>query len=118
RAETPARACYLCKEPFVEQDSRKPGLCPRCATLNETKRDQSADCRGLVALLTGGRVKIGYQVGLKLLRAGAAVVATSRFPQDALRRYLAEPDSDQWRDRLHLVPLDLRCLPAIEEFAA
>jgi NAD(P)-dependent dehydrogenase (short-subunit alcohol dehydrogenase family) len=67
--------------------------------------------------LTGGRVKIGYQVGLKLLRAGADVVVTTRFPCDARRRYAAEPDSAGWLDRLHAVPLDLRCLPAVEQFA-
>jgi NAD(P)-dependent dehydrogenase (short-subunit alcohol dehydrogenase family) len=117
--EEPAdRACYVCKQLTPRRDPRASGLCPSCAVRNETKRDQLADCRGRVALLTGGRVKIGYQVGLKLLRAGAELVATTRFPRDAFRRYLAEPDAAEWSDRLHLVPLDLRCLPAVEEFAA
>ena len=38
-------------------------LCPACAELNFRKRTELADLRGRVALLTGGRVKIGYQAG-------------------------------------------------------
>ena len=55
-------------------------LCPGCADLNWRKRTQSARLEGRVALVTGGRVKIGFQVVLKLLRAGARVIVTSRFP--------------------------------------
>jgi hypothetical protein len=44
-----------------------PGL--RGPQLRQAQR--VADLRGRVAVLTGGRVKIGYQAGLKLLRAGA-----------------------------------------------
>jgi hypothetical protein len=66
---------------------------PRCADLNSGKRKQTADLRGRIALLTGGRVKIGFHVGLKLLRAGATVVATTRFPHNAASRYAAQPDA-------------------------
>jgi NAD(P)-dependent dehydrogenase (short-subunit alcohol dehydrogenase family) len=72
----------------------------------------------MAALVTGGRVKIGFQTALKLLRAGAAVVATTRFPRDAARRYAAEPDFAAWADRLRLHALDLRHLPALDAFAA
>ena len=37
------------------------------------KRQQSADLTGYVALVTGGRVRIGYEIVLLLLRAGAHV---------------------------------------------
>jgi NAD(P)-dependent dehydrogenase (short-subunit alcohol dehydrogenase family) len=42
---------------------------------------------GLTALVTGGRIKIGYEIALKLLRDGAKVYVTSRFFNDTLLRY-------------------------------
>jgi hypothetical protein len=54
---------------------------------------------------------------LKLLRAGAAVVATTRFPNDAIDRYLAHDDCNDWKDRLHVYGLDLRDVTGIEAFA-
>ena len=58
----------------------------------------------------------GYRIVLKLLRCGASVIATSRFPHDTARRYAAEPDADDWQDRLHVYGLDLRDIRGIEEF--
>ncbi len=69
------------------------------------------------ALVTGTRIKIGYQTTLKLLRAGAHVLGTTRFPNDAARRFAAEPDFAVWGGRLRLFALDLRHLPAVEQFA-
>jgi NAD(P)-dependent dehydrogenase (short-subunit alcohol dehydrogenase family) len=69
-----------------------------------------------VALLTGGRVKIGYQAGLKLLRCGAHLIVTTRFPRDAAVRYSQEPDFTTWRDRLEIFGLDLRHTPSLEAF--
>ena len=60
-----------------------------------------------MALLTGGRVKIGYQAGLKLLRAGARLIVTTRFPRDSAARYAREPDFAEWGDRLEIFGLDL-----------
>ena len=53
-----------------------------------------------VALLTGGRVRIGYQIALRLLRAGAECHVTSRFPQDAALRFSLEHDYKVWSGRL------------------
>ena len=69
-----------------------------------------------MALLTGGRVKIGYQAGIKLLRAGAQLIVTTRFPRDAAARYAAEPDFEEWGDRLEVFGLDLRHTPSVEAF--
>jgi NAD(P)-dependent dehydrogenase (short-subunit alcohol dehydrogenase family) len=80
------------------------------------KRTELADLRGRVALLTGGRVKIGYQAGLKLLRAGAGLIVTTRFPRDSAQRYAQEPDFAEWRDRLEVFGLDLRHTPSVEAF--
>jgi NAD(P)-dependent dehydrogenase (short-subunit alcohol dehydrogenase family) len=93
-------------------------MCPPCAELNYEKRFQTADLAGRVTLVTGARVKIGYQAALKLLRAGAAVVATTRFPHDAARRYAAEPDFADWKDRLQVHGLDLRHSPSVEIFCS
>ena len=49
--------------------------------------------------MTGGRVKIGFEVGLKLLRAGATLVVTSRFPRDTAHRYAQPPDALTWQVR-------------------
>ncbi len=112
---TPAR-CYVCKAAYSAVHPFYHLLCPACAALNARKRLQTADLTGHVALVTGGRIKIGYQVALRLLRDGARVIVTTRFPADAARRFEAESDRPQWQDRLRLEGLDLRRLPAVEEF--
>ena len=91
-------------------------LCPACAELNFRKRTELADLRGRVALLTGGRVKIGYQAGIKLLACGAHLIVTTRFPRDSAARYSQEPDFEQWGDRLEIFGLDLRHTPSVEAF--
>ena len=108
--------CYVCKQLFAEVHHFYDQLCPACAAINFAKRTELADLRGRVALLTGGRVKIGYQAGLKLLRAGAHVIVTTRFPRDSAMRYAAEPDFAVWGDRLEVFGLDLRHTPSVEAF--
>jgi NAD(P)-dependent dehydrogenase (short-subunit alcohol dehydrogenase family) len=108
--------CYVCKAKYSRVHHFYDQLCPTCAEFNFFKRTESADLSGRVALLTGGRVKIGYQAGLKLLRAGAALIVTTRFPRDSAARYAAEPDFDQWRHRLEIFGLDLRHTPSVEAF--
>ena len=112
------KSCYVCKAEYRQVHAFYDALCPECAALNYEKRFQTADLRGRVALVTGARVKIGYQSALKLLRAGATVVATTRFPHDAARRYAAEPDFAQWGPRLRVYGLDLRHSPSVEIFCS
>jgi NAD(P)-dependent dehydrogenase (short-subunit alcohol dehydrogenase family) len=111
-----ARKCYVCKAEFRELHGFYDALCPPCAALNWAKRHQSADLRGRVALVTGARVKIGFQATVALLRAGARVIATTRFPRDAAARYVREPDFPVWRDRLALYGVELRHTPSVEAF--
>jgi NAD(P)-dependent dehydrogenase (short-subunit alcohol dehydrogenase family) len=111
-----ARACYICKVRTTEVHAFYDRLCPACGEFNLAKRTELADLRGRVALLTGGRVKIGYQAGLKLLRSGAHLIVTTRFPRDAAARYAREPDFEEWGDRLELFGLDLRHTPSVEAF--
>lgn len=108
--------CYICKKNYTTIHNFYDQLCPKCAELNFRKRTELADLRGRVALLTGGRVKIGYQAGIKLLRAGAQLIVTTRFPRDSARRYAQEPDFKDWGHRLEIFGLDLRHTPSVEAF--
>jgi NAD(P)-dependent dehydrogenase (short-subunit alcohol dehydrogenase family) len=108
--------CYVCKRDYARVHHFYDQLCPECAEFNFGKRTELADLRGRVALLTGGRVKIGYQIGLKLLRCGAHVIVTTRFPRDSAARYAAEPDFAEWGGRLEIFGLDLRHTPSVEAF--
>ena len=108
--------CYICKEHYRTVHHFYDQLCAACGDLNFAKRSESADLRGRVALLTGGRVKIGFQAGLKLLRAGARLIVTTRFPRDSAKRYSGEPDFPDWADRLEIFGLDLRHTPSVEAF--
>ncbi len=112
------RHCYVCKQKFTQLHHFYDQMCPPCAELNFSKRTETADLRGRVALLTGGRVKIGYQAGLKLLRAGAELIVTTRFPRDSAARYAAEPDFAEWGHRLEVFGLDLRHTPSVEAFCS
>ena len=108
--------CYICKKDYSTIHHFYDQLCPMCAELNWLKRTETADLRGRVALLTGGRVKIGYQAGIKLLRAGAQLIVCTRFPRDSAMRYAAEPDFKEWGSRLEIFGLDLRHTPSVEAF--
>jgi NAD(P)-dependent dehydrogenase (short-subunit alcohol dehydrogenase family) len=108
--------CYVCKKHYSSIHFFYDQLCPPCAELNYRKRGEHADLTGRVALLTGGRVKIGYQAGIKLLRSGAHLIVTTRFPRDAAKRYAAELDFPDWADQLEIVGLDLRHTPSVEGF--
>ncbi len=108
--------CYVCKLPYRQLHHFYDQLCPDCGEFNFAKRSESADLRGRVALLTGGRVKIGYQAGIKLLRAGAELIVTTRFPRDCAARYAEEPDFPLWEERLRIFGLDLRHTPSVEAF--
>ncbi len=116
RLERP-RSCYVCKADYHELHVFYDSLCPPCAALNYDKRHQTADLRGQIALVTGARIKIGYQTALLLLRAGARVLCTTRFPHDAARRFAREPDFATFAGRLEIHGLDLRHAPTVELFA-
>ncbi len=102
------RSCYTCKARYVDVDAFYHQLCPPCAALNRSHRDARTDLTGRRALLTGGRAKIGMYIALRLLRDGAHTTVTTRFPNDAVRRFAAMPDSADWLHRLVIVGIDLR----------
>lgn len=110
------RSCYICKRRFQDLHHFYDSLCPSCANLNWMKRMQTCDMSDRVCLVTGGRVKIGFQCCLKLLRCGATVIATSRFPVDTAKRFSVQKDFEDWKDRIHVYGLDLRDLAYVEAF--
>ncbi|WIG95212.1 SDR family oxidoreductase [Myxococcus sp. SDU36] len=111
------RRCYVCKAEYRKLHFFYDAMCIECADYNYAKRTQRADLNGKVALITGARVKIGFQASLMLLRSGARVIATTRFPNDAAQRYVQESDFADWAHRLHIHGLDLRHAPSVELFA-
>jgi NAD(P)-dependent dehydrogenase (short-subunit alcohol dehydrogenase family) len=110
------RNCYVCKRPFAAMHRYYDSMCESCGDFNYAKREQTADLSGHYALVTGARVKIGFQASLKLLRAGAHVIVTTRFPVDAAERYSKEPDYSTFGTRLQVYGLDLRHTPSVELF--
>ncbi|MEO6189911.1 MAG: SDR family oxidoreductase [Saprospiraceae bacterium] len=110
------RNCYICKKEFTEIHHFYDALCIQCGDLNYVKRFQHCDLTNQVVLITGSRLKIGYHTALKLLRSGATVIATTRFPVDSAKRYAQESDYNEWKNRLHIYGLDLRHIPSVEIF--
>ncbi|WP_017594127.1 SDR family NAD(P)-dependent oxidoreductase [Nocardiopsis potens] len=112
-----ARPCYICKEKYTVVDAFYHQLCPDCAAENRARRDARTDLSGRRALLTGGRAKIGMYIALRLLRDGAHTTITTRFPNDAARRFAALADSPEWLHRLRIVGIDLRDPAQVTELA-
>tara|TARA_R110002012_G_scaffold92322_1_gene224285 strand:- start:603 stop:2153 length:1551 start_codon:yes stop_codon:yes gene_type:complete len=111
-----ARNCYVCKTEFSELHHFYDTMCIECGDFNYAKRFQTADVTGQVAVVTGSRLKIGYHITLMLLRGGATVIATTRFPVDSALRFSKEDDFMEWGHRLKIHGLDLRHIPSVEIF--
>lgn len=108
--------CYVCKAEYLDVHHFYDSMCPACAEFNYKKRFQTASLHGQVAVITGSRLKIGYHCTLMMLRAGAKVIATTRFPHDSALRFSKEEDFHEWSDRLQIYGLDLRHTPSVEIF--
>lgn len=108
--------CYICKSHYKELHFFYDSLCPSCAKLNYAKRELQVDMSGKIVLLTGARVKIGYRILVKLLRFGAFVIATTRFPHDLTCRLRLEKDFSSFQSRVHIYGLDFRNLTVLEKF--
>jgi len=111
-----ARNCYVCKTMYTKVHHFYDTMCQSCGDFNYAKRFQTTDLTNQVAVITGSRLKIGYHITLMLLRAGATVIATTRFPVDAAQRFAKEKDFYTWGKRLHIHGLDLRHIPSVEIF--
>tara|TARA_R110000796_G_scaffold88850_6_gene191955 strand:- start:10177 stop:11727 length:1551 start_codon:yes stop_codon:yes gene_type:complete len=110
------RNCYVCKEEFTKLHHFYDTMCTACGDFNYAKRFQTANVKGQVAVITGSRLKIGYHITLMLLRGGATVIATTRFPVDSALCFSKEADFMDWGHRLKIHGLDLRHIPSVEIF--
>ena len=113
---TGSQKCYSCKTAYRKIHFFYHLLCPTCADLNYTRRQQRVNLEGRVALITGGRIKIGYLTALRMLRDGARVWVTTRFAKDCVMRFSKEKDFSEWEHRLKIVTLDLRNLAQVNNF--
>jgi hypothetical protein len=112
--------CYMCTlriDPCLTVAER-PRVCHECEDLNASKRHDVVDLTGRTVVVTGGRCKIGYAVAVRLLRLGATVIITTRFPRTAAQGYAAEQDWDVWSDRLHIYGVDFRAIDAVLRLGA
>jgi len=97
---------------------RKVPMCERCLRRNAERIADREDLSGRTAVVTGGRCKIGYEACLMLLRCGAFVVTSTRFPRCAAKRFLKEPDAAEWIERLHIYGVDFTDFPSLQAFAS
>ncbi|OIW26594.1 NAD(P)-binding protein, partial [Coniochaeta ligniaria NRRL 30616] len=104
--------CYICRLAVHVPHKTCKAMCIPCGDFNtagsELSMPGNLDLSGKTALVTGARVNLGYHVALRLLRCGARVIVSSRYPRDAVSRYEAESDSSAWIDRLRIVGADFR----------
>jgi len=116
--ESNQKRCYICKGPMKDETRHffYDSMCSSCGDLNYTMRNKTRDLTGMTAIVTGARIKIGYQIALWLLNNGCYVIATTRFPADALLRFQKEPNYEQFKDRLFLYGLDFRNLKKVHQF--
>jgi NAD(P)-dependent dehydrogenase (short-subunit alcohol dehydrogenase family) len=107
------RLCYICRLAIANSYPSHPSICIPCGAFNFSSSEFSKPPRlslphNFIALVTGARINLGFHTALRLLRCGARVIATTRYPRDAVTRYLKEPDSVEWKDRLKVVGADFR----------
>ena len=112
------RNCYICKEKLVLENIHKfyGNLCKKCGDYNYSFRTMKLDFTGRIAIVTGGRVKIGYYIATKLLSYGAKVLITSRFPKDTLFKYQQDPEYENWKNNLIIYPIDFRIFESTIKF--
>jgi len=103
---------FYCFEQTVQEYR---DMCYDCGLLNYDKRHDSIDMTGVKAYVSGCRIKIGYATVLKLLRCGAEVIGSTRFPGLARYNYSAEPDYKNWCDRLTILQCDFTNLSDVTQ---
>lgn len=107
------RLCYICRLEITRPYPSHPALCIPCGAFNHASSELSLPPRltlprNFTVLVTGARVNLGYHTVLRLLRCGASVIGTTRYPRDAISRYYRERDVLHWKDRLRIVGADFR----------
>ena len=110
--------CYVCKKVYDTNIilNTYNSMCLSCAYFNYERKNLNADMRGMVAVVTGIRHKIGLHIALKLLRNGCKVVGTTRFPNAAWYNYKLQHDFDEWCHRLIIYKCDFLKLNEVNQF--
>lgn len=108
------RKCLICRRRVMEDY----GICGECKQMNERMGALRCDLSGLTALVTGGRINIGYAVCLRLLRQGARVIAVTRYPKTAWENYEKEYDFSDFKDKLSIIGFDLMRIDRMNELLA
>lgn len=108
--------CYICNKKIERSHFFYKNMCETCGKINYNKRNELINLKGYVAVVTGGRVKIGYETALKLLRSKAFVIITTRFPYQAAIKFSEEPDFNKWNKKLKIYGIDFRITPYLYEF--
>ncbi len=110
--------CYICKQKLYPDDIHLfyGNMCKKCGDYNYSFRSLTLDLSGRIAIVTGGRVKIGYYIATKLLSYGCKVLTTSRFPKDTLLKYQQHPEYEKWKNNLLIYPIDFRFFNSVVKF--
>lgn len=106
------QVCYICRFDITIAHKLYGALCLPCGDFNIASSALSLpsnlNLHGKMAVVTGGRINLGFHISLRLLRCGANVIISTRYPQDAQDRYFREPDAQEWKSRLEIVGADFR----------
>ena len=118
RSSVVFQSCYTCKKKINNDNIHNfyTNLCSTCGDYNYSFRELSLNLKGRIAVVTGGRVKIGFYIVLKLLNYGCKVVSTTRFPKDALSKYKQEANYNEFKDNLIIYPIDFRIFESTDKF--
>lgn len=104
--------CYICRLRVHKPHKIFSAMCEPCGEFNLAGSSASLPhnlaLEGRTALVTGARVNLGFHIVLRLLRCGASVIASTRYPRDAVARYEEQLDSAEWMSRLRVVGADFR----------
>jgi NAD(P)-dependent dehydrogenase (short-subunit alcohol dehydrogenase family) len=107
-----SRICYICRFRITQAHRLYPSLCHPCGEFcmssSAISLPSNLDLHSKTAVVTGGRVNLGFHTALRLLRCGARVIVSTRYPCDALERYRNEHDAEQWISRLRIMGADFR----------
>lgn len=102
--------CYACAKLVRAVHRIYPLCCSECGEQFRSMRTLRRNLGGKVALVVGGRTKLGHQVAMKLLEAGATVVITTRFVDSAQQLFAGYPHYSTFAQRLVIMPLDLKAV--------
>ena len=110
--------CYTCKHRLIPENIHEfyGNLCKKCGNYNYSFRTLKLDLSGRIAIVTGGRIKIGFYIASKLLSYGCKVIVTSRFPKDALFKFKEHEDYETWKKNLIIYPIDFRFFESTIKF--